>query len=128
MRRATRWAAAAVVALALGTGACATAGGARRAAMDEPATVSVTNSNWLDMTVYVTRDGTRQRLGTVTSMQTRTFRVPKPFTLGNGNVRLLADPIGSEQAYATQPLVFNNGDRLDWKLENNLALSSYRIR
>lgn len=121
-------------ALALIVAGCASAGGAR-AAKDDPgftgserAEIVVQNSNWLDMNVYAVRGGSRMRLGTVNSMASERFRLPRHMVDGVGGLRLLADPIGSRDVYFSQPILIGPGQRVEWKLENNLALSSFTVR
>src|SRR4051812_21546531 len=73
------------VAASLTLGACAAGGTATGAARlpdgpspgraaaapaDEPATVKVSNYNWMDVVVYAVQGGTRVRLGQVTTMST----------------------------------------------------------
>lgn len=95
---------------------------------DDRTVVRVTNNNWSDMTVYLLRDGLRRRLGTVTSQTTDTFVVPTYLMTTSGRVHLLADPIGSRNAFASPPIIINPGQRAEWQLENSLALSSFWIR
>jgi hypothetical protein len=132
VRVTTRVAAAALV-LGLGLGGCARTvgtGGAEDAlAASEAAAVRirVENHNWLDVNVYAVRNGTRYRLGTVTSMTKQMFRLPVAMVAQSGEFRLLVDPIGSSEVYFTEPLLVTPGQEIDWNVENHLALSSYRI-
>src|SRR5688500_15818689 len=87
----------AVAATTLLTTACSTAtyptreSAARQHAQTK---VQVTNHNWMDMTVYALRDGSRVRIGSVTSGTTERFSLPRGFDLRTGALRLEADPIG----------------------------------
>src|SRR4051812_17346683 len=66
--------------------------------------VWVQNHNWMDVVIYAVRGGTRSRLGQVTSMSEVTFTVKASF-LGAGNdLRLLVDPIGSNDSFITDVL------------------------
>ncbi len=126
---------AALVTLAASTllSACAGAGaqyvaphGANR--KTEKIEVAVTNNNWMDMDVYVLRGSARMRLGSVTSMTGAVFEVPRGLNVGSeGNLRLLADPVGSSQTYISDPILVQPGSRVVWSLENTLPLSSYRV-
>ena len=89
--------------------------------------IAVTNNNWMDMTVYVVRSGARMRVGAVTGMTSKLFHLPKSLIAEGGEMRLMADPMGSQQGYTTAPILTGPGTRVEWYLENNLALSSYRI-
>lgn len=68
----------------------------------ETAVVTVENQNWSDMVVYVTQGGMRMRLGMVTSMRSATFRLPAMFLGHSGDIRLVADPIGSSEYFVSE--------------------------
>ncbi len=91
--------------------------------------VQVENGNWLDVRVYaVTESGAYDRLGTVTSFTTRTFQLPRWITAPTSQIQLVAVPIGSTRSYAAQPVLVSVGEVIEWKLTNNLALSSIWVR
>lgn len=129
---------AALVALLLVTGAVSAPAALARpaapssteAAADAAPTtlVVVRNNNWQDMRIILTVDGARYQLGTVTSFTQQVFKMPRGITLDSDQIQLLADPIGSRDAYASPLLLVNHGDVVEWRLENNLALSSLRVR
>ncbi|NLG63935.1 MAG: hypothetical protein GX539_16975 [Candidatus Cloacimonetes bacterium] len=117
--------------MTVGAVACSSAG-----TMDRPAnaltgevgaTVEVTNNNWSDMVVYAQRNGVKVRLGTVTSMTTESFRLPVPLLSGSGELFFIADPIGSDRAYRSPVVMVGRGQRVEFMLENNLALSSLTV-
>ncbi|MBX6364276.1 MAG: hypothetical protein IRZ00_10450 [Gemmatimonadetes bacterium] len=87
----------------------------------------VANHNWLDVDVYAVREGTKYRLGTVTSMTAQVFRLPSGLATPSGDFQLLVDPIGSNEVFVTEPLLVAPGQLVDWSIENHLALSSYRV-
>jgi hypothetical protein len=89
-------------------------------------TVMVNNNNWSDMTVYATRNGATVRLGSVTSMSTARFELPVAM-LGAGELRLIADPLGSTSTYRTQPVLVTRGQEIEFTLQNNLALSTLSV-
>lgn len=142
----------AAVAATLTLGACATGGASSRfapmassadgasaeaastAARERPAaaparatTVRVENFNWNDVTVYVVQNGVRTRLGTITSMSTGSFRLPAQVLASTGNVRLLADPIGSSRGYMTEPILVRAGSQVSFNVQNSLSLSSVAV-
>lgn len=96
--------------------------------MQETADVRVTNNNWADMNVYVDRGGMRVRLGTVTTMATRLFHIPPALMNGNGDVRLIADPIGSRETHVTSPVQVWPGQTVAFRIENHMAISSISVR
>ncbi len=100
-------------------------------AASERTTVRVVNDNWHDVTVYAVRNGYRRRLGTVTSFTNRVFALPRTVLIPSGDFRLVADPIGRRGAYVSEAIVVTDGDVVEWRLRNNLALSNifiYRFR
>lgn len=120
----------ALAAAALTAGGCATGYETARSEMREegPATIEVTNHNWSDMNIYLVVDGMRQRLGTVMSQNRQTFKVPAHALATSGRVQLLADPIGSNRAYLSSPLLLRLGQQVQWQLENSIQLSSLLVR
>jgi hypothetical protein len=128
----TRLGTGAAVALAgLLAGACASGtGGAveTNGAGGDGTVVEVSNHNWADVNVYTVQLGTRTRLGTVVSMTTRRFTLPAQTRLAGGGLRLMASPIGSNRSHVTDLILVDHGDRIEWNLENSLALSSYMVR
>ena len=92
-----------------------------------PTQVVVENHNWLDVTVYAVRSGMRQRLGTVGTAMTGTFRIPPSLIGQGGQVQLLVDPIGASQTRLLPPISIVNGDRIDVAIHNHLPLSSISV-
>ena len=77
-----------------------------------PATLRVENRAFADMVVYVvSSSGARQRLGTVTGNSTARFRLPATAT-SFGNVRFLADPIGSNRTPVSEEIAVRPGDEV----------------
>ena len=109
-------------------GACAPA--AEQAGFGSPerqTTLVVENNNWQDMVIYVLNGGQRARLGSVNSMSTARFRVSDGLSGGFGQLRLLADPIGSNRAYALPIINIVPGSEVQVRLENNITTSSYAV-
>ena len=119
--------AAALVAVA-SAGACAPMAQARgpNGIGQEQTALIVENNNWQDMALYLLRAGTKVRVGTVPSFS----KVSIPLSgalIGAGEIQLLADPIGSSRRFVTEPIAVQPGQQVRFRLENNLAVSSYSV-
>ena len=116
---------------------CASTGGSSTAMMTsstEPmapaaaeTTLEVTNHNWSDVVVYALHHTTRVRLGMVTSMNTRQFKLPRVMQVSTSDVRLVAAPIGSSEDFVTGPIHVGPGQRVELQLENTLAISNWSV-
>ncbi len=102
--------------------------GAHAGTTDRHTTVQVRNDNWNTVDIYVMRSGVKWRLGMVVTGRTEQFKLPVDFERGAGDVRLLVDPIGSAEVYATDPLLFNRGDTIRLDVQNHLPLTSLAVR
>lgn len=101
--------------------------GARDALRDQTlATIQVRNNNWQDINVFAVRNGSRHRLGMVTTNTTKEFRLPAVLA-ATGELRLLVDIIGSSSTWLTQEIHVSSGDRLQFRVQNHLALSHFMI-
>ena len=86
-------------------------------------TVQVTNRNWGDVRVFISRSGNRFRLGTVTSMNTAEFEIPQG-QLGQGAfIRVVVEVIGGFEGTATEEIRVRPGLMIDWTIENVLNQS-----
>ncbi len=88
--------------------------------------VHVINNNTLTMHMYAIVGPQMASLGVVSSFSRETYELPTS-AVARGEVRILADPIGSRVGYVTDRIVFSPGDEIEVKLENNLAISSYSV-
>jgi hypothetical protein len=111
---------------AVGLGACAPLSQGAET-MDKRTTLIVENNNWADMTVYLVRDGMQSRVGSVPSLSRSRFVLSDALVGGLGEIRLLADPIGSSQRFLSQPIHVLPGQQVQFRLENNVQLSSYSV-
>jgi len=100
---------------------------ARRSPTGEPVTVEVDNQNYLDVVVFALRDGTSARLGDVSGLMRGTFDVPDHLIVV-GTVRLLVDPVGSPQAYLTDPILVSPGDIVELRVAGVIGMSSWSVR
>jgi hypothetical protein len=91
------------------------------------AVLDVQNNNWLDVHIYMVRDGMLTSLGFMNGPGTAEFDLPSPATVPGADVQLLVLPIGGTMSYLSPTLVISSGDVVDLSIENNLALSSVTI-
>jgi hypothetical protein len=89
--------------------------------------VQVENDNWLDVHVYVVRDGEPYSLGFVTGPGHAQFTLPWMATVPGGQVQILVLPIGGTEDYLSDPLIVNPGDVLNLNVQNVLQLSSVTV-
>jgi hypothetical protein len=94
---------------------------------NSPATLRVSNYNWLDVNVYAVQGTTRMRLGTVTSMSNGTFQIPAHFLQTSNSVKLLVDPIGSTEGYITDGILVHGGQQINFNVQNALQFSSVAV-
>jgi hypothetical protein len=86
--------------------------------------IHVVNRNRIDVMVYVSHDGIRNRLGLATASTTTDFALPLR-TLGAGHeYKLVGDPLGVRIVITTETLVGQPGDEVTWSLEDSFARSS----
>ena len=90
-------------------------------------TVQVENNNWLDVHVYLVRDGEPMSLGVVTGPGEDRLTLPMSATLPGSDVRILVLTIGGNGVYESPSLQVNPGDVVDLNVENDLALSSVSV-
>jgi hypothetical protein len=77
--------------------------------------------------ILVLHDGQRSRLGTVTATSTKDFVFPTHLLTDLGEVRLIADPVGSTSSLTTELIVLRPGTRVVWTLESSLQRSSLSV-
>ena len=90
---------------------------------DAEVALEVENHGWSDVVIYLVRGTALDRLGTVGSLNTKTFVFPYR-KLGIGtDVRLRADPIGGERTFTSENLLVQPGQWIKWTLESDLTRS-----
>jgi hypothetical protein len=89
--------------------------------------IEVMNHNWMDVVIYAVSSGTKIRLGSVTTGLIQRFRLPRSMNAQSGDFHLEAHMVGSNEVLRSDPILVNPGGRVIWSLENQLALSSYRV-
>jgi hypothetical protein len=119
------------VALLLATGACA---GPRQQVSDAAApgagefTLVVNNRHPLDVNVFLSRDSQADRVGTVSTATSETLVLPARMLGQGGLVRLIAEPIGADTRYTTEPVHLQPGQRLEVNVEAVISRSNYSVR
>ena len=92
-----------------------------------PATLFVENHNWSDVVIVALHNGQRTRLGTVTAASSKSFVFPRHLLGDLGQIRLIADAIGSRDQETTEVIVLRPGTRVTWTLEDSLTRSSLTV-
>jgi hypothetical protein len=95
---------------------------------EDTITISVSNNNPLDMTVYAINQSMRIRLGTVTTASTQRFTLPLHQISPTGELQLLADPVGSRRTLTSESIHVFAGQAVEWTLQADLRQSSLVIR
>lgn len=90
--------------------------------------LKVTNNNWLDMHIYVSRPaGPLLSLGVVTTNSTMKFRLPEGAMDAGAGLRVVADPIGATGIYVSPDILVGPKSDVVLDLENTLALSHVSV-
>lgn len=130
--RSRRFLALALMLATAGLGACRagayTDGVSSRAPAPGSAFVTVKNQNPRRISVYLLRGSTPVRLGSVDTLEMRTFTVPASMIGPMGAVRLTAEPLGSRTTYASDVIQAGAGDWIEWTLAPSLKLSTVIVR
>lgn len=93
-----------------------------------PVSLHVENHNYLNVVVYVVHDGQRTRLGTATGLKSTDFAIPYWVVGQVSTIRLLGDPVGSNDGVVSEAVTVRPWMRLDWTLETDLSRSALSIR
>ena len=86
--------------------------------------VTVVNRNRIDVMVYVSHDGIRNRLGLATASTTTNFTLPLRMLGAGHEYRLIGDPLGVRIVITTETLTARDGDEVTWSLEDSFARST----
>lgn len=117
---------AALAGLMIDATACATQHPSGAPPPPDRVTVTVKNSNWMDVVVFAVRGTTRSRVGSVTGLSSATFHVPAHYA-PDGNLQLLVDPIGSDATYLTDRIAVNPGQHVELTVTSILRMSSFSV-
>ena len=120
--------AAAIAAVLVTPLACSTKRGLPRPREDDTIVIRVSNNHPLDVTVYAVNQSLRVRLGTVSTASSARFQVALREINPSGELRLLADPVGSRRPTLSEPIQVFAGQIVEWVLSADLRQSSLTIR
>jgi hypothetical protein len=102
-----------LLALAASSSACRTASRANDADERQSKTmVSVENREFVDMSVYVLRDGQRLRLGIASGHSTTVLRIPDYLVKAGNELQFLCDPIGAAREVVSDRMTVLPGDQV----------------
>ena len=89
--------------------------------------LEIANHNWLDVIIYVVRDGQPMRVGIANASSSASFTLPARL-LGQGReIRLWGRPIGGTGGALTETVVVQPGQWIEWTLESDLKRSAIGV-
>ena len=91
-------------------------------------TLEVENRNYLDVAIYAVQGAGRIRVGEVTGTSTKSFVIALNRVSVGGEVRFMADPIGSNRTWTTEPLHVYAGQTIELTIESDVRRSTLSIR
>lgn len=108
-----------LVAVCLGSAACASK--ATTGSLDKPlpTTVVVDNQGILDMTIYVLRGSQRVRLGIAGGLRKTRLTIPSGILMAATSLRFLADPIGGNRSPVSEEIAISEGDEIGLRIPPN---------
>jgi len=115
------------IALLLGLPACAAStsdAGRPQPAPSERPMIHIVNHNTLDANVYMVVGSQTWRLDFVGGLGEDSVRFPLALVPGD-DIRVLVDPIGSSEAYLTDPVSYSGDESFQLTIENSLSLSTF---
>jgi hypothetical protein len=93
----------------------------------EGVSLEIANHNWLDVIIYVVRDGQPMRVGIANASSSASFTLPARL-LGQGReLRLWGHPIGGTGGTLTETVVVQPGQWIEWTLESDLNRSAIGV-
>ncbi len=113
-------------------GACMSSRSGADGPPDRPAPrgalITVQNQHVQSMRVYLLRGGTSILLGSVDTLERRTFVVSTSMLGHSGTVRLAVHPLGSVGAFTSPLIPAAPGDLVEWRIAPSLKLSTFTVR
>lgn len=90
--------------------------------------LTLNNHHWLDVNIFVQHDGEASRVTTVTASTSQSLILPV-WLLGESKiVRIIAEPVGAQDSYATDLIRVDPGQSVELNVESALATSNYSIQ
>ena len=90
--------------------------------------LTLNNHHWLDVNIFVQHDGEASRVTTVTASSSQSLILPV-WLLGDSKiVRIIAEPVGAQDSYATDLMRVDPGQSVELNVESALATSNYSIQ
>jgi hypothetical protein len=90
--------------------------------------LTLNNHHWLDVNIFVQHDGEASRVTTVTASSSQSLILPV-WLLGDSKiVRIIAEPVGAQDSYATDLMRVDPGQSVELNVESTLATSNYSIQ
>jgi hypothetical protein len=90
--------------------------------------LTLNNHHWLDVNIFVQHDGEASRVTTVTASSSQSLILPV-WLLGDSKiVRIIAEPVGTQDSYATDLMRVDPGQSVELNVERTLATSNYSIQ
>jgi hypothetical protein len=90
-------------------------------------TLVVDNDNIAEVVIYALRGNLRSRIGSVRGLSTGRFTVHDVMLGGQGDLRLLADPVGSTKTYTSPVIHVVPGAEVELQVRQNLKISTFSV-
>jgi hypothetical protein len=89
--------------------------------------IQISNHNWSDVVIYVVRDGFQSRLGVAAAASATSFTLPRRMLGQAGELQLFGRPIGAQGSAATETVIVQPGQWVEWTLEDDLSRSAIGV-
>jgi hypothetical protein len=89
--------------------------------------LEIANHNWLDVIIYVVRDGQPMRIGIASASSSASFTLPARLLDQGRELRLWGHPIGGTGGTLTETVVVQPGQWVEWTLESDLERSAIGV-
>lgn len=90
--------------------------------------LTVENDHAMDIRIFVLRGSSAIPLGTLVTLERRTFHIDPALLGKSGVLRLAADPVGSRLRIELMPVQVHQGQSLECTLAHDLKLTTFRVR
>ena len=92
--------------------------------VEDRTTAHVLNTNNFPVTIYLTQEGMRHRLGVVESLSAGLFMVPPSVLDGRREFRLVASPLGPHPTYLSETFQLRPGQSASWRVREATSLQA----